>query len=140
VQITLQGLRRDRHRRDRADEPFPVAVVHPAKDLAADGDEVTDSSALASAAETAREMVDRIPTKSRRSLKMNVSDPGGSPISRHEHEIPDLRQGRSAAAARRRPTAAFLLSRLEQSRRAQPRDGGREEPDEIKIEQHQREF
>src|SRR5207237_10197183 len=58
-------------------DPYPIAVVHPAKDVAADSNEVTDLIArVASAAETLAEMVDRIPDEVPAILKMNVTDPG----------------------------------------------------------------
>src|SRR5438034_8292730 len=62
VQITLQGLRRIIVDGMEQNEPYPVAVIHPAKDLPADANEVGDLIArVASAAETLAEMVDRIP-------------------------------------------------------------------------------
>src|SRR5438034_3576752 len=62
VQITLQGLRRIFIEGMEQNEPYPVAVIHPAKDLPADANEVGDLIArVASAAETLAEMVDRIP-------------------------------------------------------------------------------
>ena len=77
VQITLQGLRRIVVDEIEQTDPYPIAVVHPAKDVAADSNEVTDLIArVASAAETLAEMVDRIPDEVPAILKMNVSDPG----------------------------------------------------------------
>src|SRR5215212_2867208 len=42
VQITLQGLRRIVIDEIERNEPYPVALVRPAKDVAADPNEVTD--------------------------------------------------------------------------------------------------
>ena len=77
IQITLQGLRRitvdDIDRR----EPFPVAVVKPAKETPPDplqGEELM--TRLVSAAETLAELIDRIPDEVPAILKMNMSDPG----------------------------------------------------------------
>src|SRR5213595_3332623 len=62
VQITLQGLRRIVIDGVEQNDPYPIAVVHPAKDIPADAGEVTDLiTRIASAAETLAEMVDRIP-------------------------------------------------------------------------------
>src|SRR6185295_12165177 len=56
VQITLQGLRRISVEDIEQNDPYPIAVVHPAKDVAADSNEVTDLIArVASAAETLAE-------------------------------------------------------------------------------------
>src|SRR5882762_8400104 len=58
VQITLQGLRRIVVDEIEQHEPYPIAVVHPAKDVAADANEVTDLiTRVATAAETLAEMV-----------------------------------------------------------------------------------
>src|SRR5256885_7370618 len=42
VQITLQGLRRIVIDGVEQNDPYPIAVVHPAKDIPADAGEVTD--------------------------------------------------------------------------------------------------
>src|SRR6185503_15937142 len=76
-QITLQGLRRIIIDGIEQNEPYPVSIVRPAKDIPADPNEVNDLIArVASAAETLAEMVDRIPDEVPAILKMNVSDPG----------------------------------------------------------------
>src|SRR5438477_9751352 len=77
VQITHQGLRRIVVDGVEQIDPYPIAAVHPAKDIPADEGEVTDLiTRIASAAETLAEMVDRIPDEVPAILKMNVSDPG----------------------------------------------------------------
>src|SRR5687767_15725479 len=142
VQITLQGLRRIVIDEIEQNEPFPIAIVHPAKDLAADANEVADLIArVASAAETLAEMVDRIPDEVPAILKMNVSDPGrfadlaatnmNFRISDKDEVLQRLDVGQRLR---------FILSRLEREvARARVMEDVKKQT-EIKIEQHQREF
>jgi len=142
VQITLQGLRRIVVDAIEQNEPYPVALVHPAKDIAADAGEVTDLiTRVASAAETLAEMVDRIPDEVPAILKMNVSDPGrfadlaatnmNFRISDKDEVLQRLDVGQRLR---------FILSRLEREvARARVMEDVKRQT-EIKIEQHQREF
>src|SRR6185503_10501855 len=142
VQITLQGLRRIVVDAIDQNEPYPLANVHPAKDVAADPNEVTDLIArVASAAETLAEMVDRIPDEVPAILKMNVSDPGrfadlaatnmNFRISDKDEVLQRLDVGQRLR---------FILSRLEREvARARVMEDVKRQT-EIKIEQHQREF
>src|SRR3954468_18067689 len=142
VQITLQGLRRIVVDEIEQNEPFAVAVVHPAKDIAADAGEVTDLiTRVASAAETLAEMVDRIPDEVPAILKMNVSDPGrvadlaatnmNFRISDKDEVLQRLDVGQRLR---------FILSGLErEGARARVMEDVKRQT-EIKIEQHQREF
>jgi ATP-dependent Lon protease len=142
VQITLQGLRRIVVDEIEQNEPYPIAVVHPAKDIAADAGEVTDLiTRVASAAETLAEMVDRIPDEVPAILKMNVSDPGrfgdlaatnlNFRISDKDEVLQRLDVGQRLR---------FILSRLEREvARARVMEDVKRQT-EIKIEQHQREF
>ena len=142
VQITLQGLRRIVIDEIEQNDPFPIAVVHPAKDVAADSNEVTDLiTRVASAAETLAEMVDRIPDEVPAILKMNVSDPGrfadlaatnmNFRISDKDEVLQRLDVGQRLR---------FILSRLEREvARARVMEDVKRQT-EIKIEQHQREF
>jgi ATP-dependent Lon protease len=142
VQITLQGLRRIVVDGIEQNEPYPIAIVRPAKDIAADANEVTDLIArVASAAETLAEMVDRIPDEVPAILKMNVSDPGrfadlaatnmNFRISDKDEVLQRLDVGQRLR---------FILSRLEREvARARVMEDVKRQT-EIKIEQHQREF
>ena len=142
VQITLQGLRRIVIDSIEQTEPFVVAAVHPAKDIPADANEVTDLiTRVASAAETLAQMVDRIPDEVPAILKMNVSDPGrfadlaatnmNFRISDKDEVLQRLDVGQRLR---------FILSRLEREvARARVMEDVKRQT-EIKIEQHQREF
>jgi ATP-dependent Lon protease len=142
VQITLQGLRRIVVDSIEQNDPYPVAAIHPAKDVAADINEVNDLIArVASAAETLAEMVDRIPDEVPAILKMNVSDPGrfadlaatnmNFRISDKDEVLQRLDVGQRLR---------FILSRLEREvARARVMEDVKRQT-EIKIEQHQREF
>ena len=142
VQITLQGLRRIVVDGIEQNEPYPIAIVRPAKDVAADANEVTDLiTRVASAAETLAEMVDRIPDEVPAILKMNVSDPGrfadlaatnmNFRISDKDEVLQRLDVGQRLR---------FILSRLEREvARARVMEDVKRQT-EIKIEQHQREF
>ncbi|MGH7638891.1 MAG: endopeptidase La [Gemmatimonadaceae bacterium] len=142
VQITLQGLRRIVVDEIDQTDPYPVAVIHPAKDVAADANEVTDLiTRVATAAETLAEMVDRIPDEVPAILKMNVSDPGrfadlaatnmNFRISDKDEVLQRLDVGQRLR---------FILSRLEREvARARVMEDVKRQT-EIKIEQHQREF
>jgi len=142
VQITLQGLRRIVVDNIEQNEPFAIAAVHPAKDVSADPNEVTDLiTRVASAAETLAEMVDRIPDEVPAILKMNVSDPGrfadlaatnmNFRISDKDEVLQRLDVGQRLR---------FILSRLEREvARARVMEDVKRQT-EIKIEQHQREF
>src|SRR3954468_1991045 len=142
VQITLQGLRRIVIDGIEQNEPYPVAIVHPAKDIPADAGEITDLiTRVASAAETLAEMVDRIPDEVPAILKMNISDPGrfadlaatnmNFRISDKDEVLQRLDVGQRLR---------FILSRLEREvARARVMEDVKRQT-EIKIEQHQREF
>jgi len=142
VQITLQGLRRIVIDGVEQSDPYPVALVHPAKDIPADPNEVTDLiTRVASAAETLAQMVDRIPDEVPAILKMNVSDPGrfadlaatnmNFRISDRDEVLQRLDIGQRLR---------FILSRLEREvARARVMEDVKRQT-EIKIEQHQREF
>jgi ATP-dependent Lon protease len=142
VQITLQGLRRIVIDKIVQTEPYPVAHVKPAKEMAAEPTEIDDLvSRVVSAAETLAKMVDRIPDEVPAILRMNVSDPGrfaDLAATNMNFKISDKDEivQRLDIAQRLR----FLLTRLE-------REVGRahvvedvKRQTEIKIEQHQREF
>src|SRR5881394_193749 len=142
VQITLQGLRRIVVEGIEQNEPYPVAIVHPAKDLPADPAELDDLvTRVVSAAETLAELVDRIPDEVPAILKMNVSDPGrfadlaatnmNFRISDKDEVLQRLDVGQRLR---------FILSRLEREvARARVMEDVKRQT-EIKIEQHQREF
>lgn len=142
VQITLQGLRRIVVDGIEQNDPYPIAIVHPAKDIPADPNEVTDLiTRVASAAETLAQMVDRIPDEVPAILKMNVSDPGrfadlaatnmNFRISDRDEVLQRLDIGQRLR---------FILSRLEREvARARVMEDVKRQT-EIKIEQHQREF
>ena len=142
VQITLQGLRRIVIDKIVQTEPYPIAHVKPAKEIAAEQAEIDDLvSRVVSAAETLAKMVDRIPDEVPAILRMNVSDPGrfaDLAATNMNFKISDKDEivQRLDIAQRLR----FLLTRLE-------REVGRahvvedvKRQTEIKIEQHQREF
>src|SRR5205809_724040 len=142
VQITLQGLRRIVVDEIEQHEPYPIAVVHPSKAVAADGDEVTDVITRgASAAETLAEMVDRIPDEVPAILKMNVSDPGrfaDLAATNMNFRISDKDEVLQRLDVSQR--LRFILSRLEREvARARVMEDVKRQT-EIKIEQHQREF
>src|SRR5687768_5886503 len=142
VQITLQGLRRIVVDEIEQNDPYPIAVIHPAKDVAGDANEVTDLiTRVATAAETLAEMVDRIPDEVPAILKMNVSDPGrfadlaatnmNFRISDKDEVLQRLDVGQRIR---------FILGRLEREvARARVMEDVKKQT-EIKIEQHQREF
>ena len=142
VQITLQGLRRIVIDKVVQTEPYPIAHVKPAKEIAAEQAEIDDLvTRVVSAAETLAKMVDRIPDEVPAVLRMNVSDPGrfaDLAATNMNFKISDKDEivQRLDIAQRLR----FLLTRLE-------REVGRahvvedvKRQTEIKIEQHQREF
>ncbi len=142
VQITLQGLRRIVVDGIEQNDPYAVAVIHAAKDIPADPNEVTDLiTRVASAAETLAQMVHRIPDEVPAILKMNVSDPGrfadlaatnmNFRISDRDEVLQRLDIGQRLR---------FILSRLEREvARARVMEDVKRQT-EIKIEQHQREF
>ena len=142
VQITLQGLRRIVIDKIVQTEPYPVAHVKPAKEIASEPAEIDDLvSRVVRSAETLAKMVDRIPDEVPAILRMNVSDPGrfaDLAATNMNFKISDKDEivQRLDIAQRLR----FLLTRLE-------REVGRahvvedvKRQTEIKIEQHQREF
>src|SRR5213592_256180 len=142
VQITLQGLRRIVIDEIEQNDPYPIAVAHPAKDIAADAGEVTDLiTRVASAAETLAEMVDRIPDEVPAILKMNVSDPGrfaDLAATNMNFRISDKDEALQRLDVGQR--LRFILSRLEREvARARVMEDVKRQT-EIKIEQHQREF
>ena len=142
IQITLQGLRRitvdDIDRR----EPFPVAVVKPAKETPPDplqGEELM--TRLVSAAETLAELIDRIPDEVPAILKMNMSDPGrfaDLAATNMNFRIADKDEVLQRLDVGER--IKFVLSRLEREvARARVMEDIKRQT-EVKIEQHQREF
>src|SRR6266513_1438520 len=142
VQITLQGLRRIVVDEIEQNEPFPIAVVHPAKDVAADSNEVDDLVArIVTSAETLAELVDRIPDEVPAILKMNVSDPGrfaDLAATNMNFRIADKDEVLQRLDVGQR--LRFILSRLEREvARARVMEDVKRQT-EIKIEQHQREF
>jgi len=142
VQVTLQGLRRIVIDEIEQNDPYPIAVVRPAKDVPADPAEVTDLiTRVATAAQTLAEMVERIPDEVPAILKMNVSDPGrfadlaatnmNFRISDKDEVLQRLDVGQRLR---------FILTRLEREvARARVMEDVKRQT-EIKIEQHQREF
>src|SRR5688500_17153527 len=142
VQIRRQGLRRITIEGMQQTEPFPVAVVKPARETPPDAAEVDDLVArVVSAAETLAELVDRIPDEVPAILKMNVSDPSrfadlaatnmNFRISDKDEVLQRLDVGQRLR---------FILNRLEREvARARVMEDVKRQT-EIKIEQHQREF
>src|SRR5437867_7861615 len=142
VQITLQGLRRIVVDEIEQNDPYPIASIHPAKDLCQDANAAAYSiPAVADAAQTLAVMVTRIPDEVPAILKMNVSDPGrfadlaatnmNFRISDKDEVLQRLDVGQRLR---------FILSRLEREvARARVMEDVKRQT-EIKIEQHQREF
>jgi ATP-dependent Lon protease len=142
VQVTLQGLRRITIDEIEQNEPYPVAVVRPAKDIPADPAEVTDLiTRVATAAQTLAEMVERIPDEVPAILKMNVSDPGrfaDLAATNMNFRITDKDEVLQRLDVGQR--LRFILTRLEREvARARVMEDVKRQT-EIKIEQHQREF
>src|SRR3982751_4263880 len=142
VQITLQGLRRIVIDGIEQNEPYPVAIVHPAKDIPADAGEITDLiTRVASAAETLAEMVDRIPDEVPAILKMTVSDRSrfaDLAATNMNFRIADKDEVLQRLDVGQR--LRFILHRLEREvARARVMEDVKRQT-EIKIEQHQREF
>ena len=142
VQVTLQGLRRIVIDEVPQNEPYPIAVVRPAKDIPADPAEVTDLiTRVATAAQTLAEMVDRIPDEVPAILKMNVSDPGrfaDLAATNMNFRIMDKDEVLQRLDVGQR--LRFILTRLEREvARARVMEDVKRQT-EIKIEQHQREF
>ncbi len=142
VQITLQGLRRIVVDKVAQTEPFPVVHAKPAREIAADPNEVPELiSRVVSAAETLSELVERIPDEVPAILKMNVDDPGrfadlaatnmNLKIADRDEVLQRLDVGQRLR---------FILTRLEREvARARVVEDVKKQT-EIKIEQHQREF
>ncbi len=142
VQITLQGLRRIVVEGMERTDPFPVAIIRPAKETPADTTEVDDLVArVVSAAETLAELVDRIPDEVPAILKMNVSDPGrfaDLAATNMNFRIADKDEVLQRLDVGQR--LRFILNRLEREvARARVMEDVKKQT-EIKIEQHQREF
>ena len=142
VQITLQGLRRIVVEGMERTDPFPVAIIRPAKETPADSTEVDDLVArVVSAAETLAELVDRIPDEVPAILKMNVSDPGrfaDLAATNMNFRIADKDEVLQRLDVGQR--LRFILNRLEREvARARVMEDVKKQT-EIKIEQHQREF
>jgi ATP-dependent Lon protease len=142
VQVTLQGLRRIVIDEIEQNDPYPIAVVRPAKDIPADPAEVTDLiTRVASAAQTLAEMVERIPDEVPAILKMNVSDPGrfaDLAATNMNFRITDKDEVLQRLDVGQR--LRFILTRLEREvARARVMEDVKRQT-EIKIEQHQREF
>ena len=142
IQITLQGLRRIVVESVVSREPYPVAVIKPAKETPLDPIEGEELMArLVAAAETLAELVDRIPDEVPAILKMNMSDPGrfadlaatnmNLRISEKDEVLQRLDIG---------DRIRFVLGRLEREvARARVMEDIKRQT-EVKIEQHQREF
>jgi ATP-dependent Lon protease len=142
IQITLQGLRRIVVESVASREPYPVAVIKPARETPLDpveGDELMRR--LVAAAETLAELVDRIPDEVPAILRMNMSDPGrfadlaatnmNLRISEKDEVLQRLDIG---------DRIRFVLGRLEREvARARVMEDIKRQT-EVKIEQHQREF
>ncbi len=142
IQITLQGLRRITIEGIDAHEPFPVAVVKPAKETPPEpvqGEELM--TRLVSAAETLAELIDRIPDEVPAILKMNMSDPGrfaDLAATNMNFRIADKDEVLQRLDVGER--IKFVLSRLEREvARARVMEDIKRQT-EVKIEQHQREF
>ncbi|HUR91883.1 MAG TPA: endopeptidase La [Gemmatimonadaceae bacterium] len=142
VQITLQGLRRIVIDKIAQTEPFALVHAKPAREIAANPDEVGELvTRVISAAETLSELVERIPDEVPGILRMNVSDPGrfaDLAATNLNFRIADRDEvvQRLDIGLRLR----FLLSRLEREvGRARVVDDVKKQT-EIKIEQHQRDF
>jgi ATP-dependent Lon protease len=142
VQITLQGLRRIVIDDIAQNDPFPMAHVEPAKEIAPDPAEVDDLVArVVSASETLAELIERIPDEVPAILKMNVSDPGrfaDLAATNMNFRIADKDEVLQRLDIGQR--LRFLLTRLEREvARARVVEDVKRQT-EIKIEQHQREF
>jgi ATP-dependent Lon protease len=142
IQITLQGLRRITIDGIDAHEPFPVAVIKPAKETPPEpvqGEELM--TRLVSAAETLAELIDRIPDEVPAILKMNMSDPGrfaDLAATNMNFRIADKDEVLQRLDVGER--IKFVLSRLEREvARARVMEDIKRQT-EVKIEQHQREF
>jgi ATP-dependent Lon protease len=142
IQITLQGLRRITIEGMDAHEPFPVAIVKPAKETPPEpvqGEELM--TRLVSAAETLAELIDRIPDEVPAILKMNMSDPGrfaDLAATNMNFRIADKDEVLQRLDVGER--IKFVLSRLEREvARARVMEDIKRQT-EVKIEQHQREF
>ena len=142
IQITLQGLRRITIEGIDAHEPFPIAVVKPAKETPPEpvqGEELM--TRLVSAAETLAELIDRIPDEVPAILKMNMSDPGrfaDLAATNMNFRIADKDEVLQRLDVGER--IKFVLSRLEREvARARVMEDIKRQT-EVKIEQHQREF
>jgi ATP-dependent Lon protease len=142
IQITLQGLRRITIDGIDAHEPFPVAIVKPAKETPPEpvqGEELM--TRLVSAAETLAELIDRIPDEVPAILKMNMSDPGrfaDLAATNMNFRIADKDEVLQRLDVGER--IKFVLSRLEREvARARVMEDIKRQT-EVKIEQHQREF
>jgi ATP-dependent Lon protease len=142
IQITLQGLRRITIEGIDAHEPFPIAVIKPAKETPPEpvqGEELM--TRLVSAAETLAELIDRIPDEVPAILKMNMSDPGrfaDLAATNMNFRIADKDEVLQRLDVGER--IKFVLSRLEREvARARVMEDIKRQT-EVKIEQHQREF
>jgi ATP-dependent Lon protease len=142
VQITLQGLRRIVVDEMGQTEPYPIAVVRPAREIPADPSELDDLvTRVVSSAETLAELIDRIPDEVPAILKMNVSDPGrfaDLAATNMNFRIADKDEVLQRLDVGQR--LRFILTRLEREvARARVMEDVKRQT-EIKIEQHQREF
>jgi ATP-dependent Lon protease len=142
IQITLQGLRRITIEGIDAHDPFPVAIIKPAKETPPEpvqGEELM--TRLVSAAETLAELIDRIPDEVPAILKMNMSDPGrfaDLAATNMNFRIADKDEVLQRLDVGER--IKFVLSRLEREvARARVMEDIKRQT-EVKIEQHQREF
>ncbi|MBX6332767.1 MAG: endopeptidase La, partial [Gemmatimonadaceae bacterium] len=142
IQITLQGLRRIVVEGIASREPYPSAIVKPARETPLDpiqGEELM--ARLVAAAETLAELVDRIPDEVPAILKMNMSDPGrfaDLAATNMNFRISDKDEVLQRLDISDR--IRFVLSRLEREvARARVMEDIKRQT-EVKIEQHQREF
>ena len=142
VQITLQGLRRIVIQSVDQLDPYPLATIRAAREIAPDPDGVTELvTRVVSSAETLADLVDRIPDEVPAILKMNVSDPGrfadlaATNMNFRISDKDEVLQLLDIGARLR-----FILTRLEREvGRARVMEDIKRQT-EIKIEQHQREF
>ena len=142
VQITLQGLRRIVIDGIDQEQPYPIAAIRPAVEVAVDATDVDDLVArVISAAETLAELVERISVEVPAMLKMNVSDPGrfaDLAATNMNFRITDKDEVLQRLDIGQR--LRFILNRLEREvARAKVMEDVKRQT-EIKIEQHQREF
>jgi len=142
VQITLQGLRRIVMEGVDQVEPYPIAIVSPARETPGDPAELDELiGRTISAAEKLADLIDRIPDEVPQILQMNVADPGrfaDLAATNMNFRIADKDEVLQRLDVGER--IHFVLDRLERElQRAQVMEDVKRQT-EVKIEQHQREF